>query len=139
MSNACAPVRRKCLPEFAQLPSLRVLSRFFTMSHQPYDSANVPTPDWDKLAAKPEFQSLLARKKAFIVPALVFFMLFYLALPVLVGYWPDLMKQKVWGEVNIAYVFALSQFFMSWIMAWLYVRVASKWDQSAAEVIRDQA
>jgi uncharacterized membrane protein (DUF485 family) len=49
------------------------------------------------------------------------------------------MKRKVWGEVNIAYVFALSQFFMSWIMAWLYVRVAAKWDQAAAEVIRDQA
>jgi uncharacterized membrane protein (DUF485 family) len=109
------------------------------MSQPSPDPASVSAPAWDQLAAKPEFQSLLARKKAFIVPALIFFMLFYLALPVLVGYWPDLMKRKVWGEVNIAYVFALSQFFMSWIMAWLYVRVAAKWDQAAAEVIRDQA
>jgi uncharacterized membrane protein (DUF485 family) len=69
------------------------------------------------------------------VPSLVFFMLFYLALPILVGYWPELMKRKVWGEVNIAYVFALSQFLMAWIMAYLYVRVAAKWDKSAAAVI----
>jgi uncharacterized membrane protein (DUF485 family) len=102
---------------------------------QPPTRSTTPSPDWEKLEAKPEFRALLARKKAFIVPALVFFMLFYLALPILVGYWPDLMKRKVWGEVNIAYVFALSQFFMSWIMAWLYVRVAAKWDASAASVI----
>jgi uncharacterized membrane protein (DUF485 family) len=94
-----------------------------------------PSPDWEKLESKPEFRALLVRKRQFIVPSLVFFMLFYLALPILVGYWPDLMKTKVWGEVNIAYVFALSQFLMAWIMAYLYVRVASKWDKAAAEVI----
>ena len=91
--------------------------------------------NWEKLEAKPEFRALMARKKAFIIPATIFFLIYYLALPILVGYWPDLMKQKVWGEVNIAYVFALSQFFMAWIMAFIYVRVAAKWDKAAAEVI----
>ncbi len=91
--------------------------------------------NWEKLEEKPEFRTLMARKKAFIIPATIFFLIYYLALPVLVGYWPDLMKQKVWGEVNIAYVFALSQFFMAWIMAFIYVRVAAKWDKAAAEVI----
>ncbi len=37
----------------------------------------------------------------------------------------------------MAYVFALSQFFMAWIMAFVYVRVAAGWDKSAAEVIHD--
>jgi len=91
--------------------------------------------NWEKLEEKPEFRALMARKKAFIIPATIFFLIYYLALPILVGYWPDLMKQKVWGEVNIAYVFALSQFFMAWIMAFIYVRVAAKWDKAAAEVI----
>lgn len=91
--------------------------------------------NWEKLEEKPEFRTLMSRKKAFIIPATIFFLIYYLALPILVGYWPDLMKQKVWGEVNIAYVFALSQFFMAWIMAFIYVRVAAKWDKAAAEVI----
>ncbi|MBB5034616.1 DUF485 domain-containing protein [Prosthecobacter vanneervenii] len=91
--------------------------------------------NWEKLEEKPEFRTLMTRKKAFIIPATIFFLIYYLALPVLVGYCPDLMKQKVWGEVNIAYVFALSQFFMAWIMAFIYVRVAAKWDKAAAEVI----
>lgn len=91
--------------------------------------------DWTALEAKPEFRALLARKTAFIVPAFFFFMIYYLALPVLVGYYPELMKIRVWGEVNVAYIFAFSQFIMAWVMAWLYVRVAAKWDREAAAVI----
>lgn len=91
--------------------------------------------NWEQLEAKPEFRALLARKSRFIVPATIFFLTYYLALPILVGYYPELMKKRVWGEVNVAYVFALSQFFMAWIMAFLYVRVAAQWDKSAAAVI----
>ena len=94
--------------------------------------------DWERLEAKPEFRALIRNKARFIIAATIFFMAYYLALPILVGYFPDLMKQKVWGEVNIAYAFALSQFFMAWIMAFVYVRVATSWDKSAASVISDQ-
>lgn len=93
--------------------------------------------EWDRLEAKPEFRALLSRKASFIIKATIFFMSYYLALPILVGYAPDLMKKKVFGEVNIAYLFALSQFFMAWTMAFIYVRVAAKWDREAAAVIAD--
>ncbi len=92
--------------------------------------------DWAKLEQKPEFRRLLSRKARFIVPTTVFFLIYYLALPVLVGYWPELMKKQVWGKVNVAYVFALSQFFMAWIVAFIYVRVAAKWDIEAARIIQ---
>ncbi|MCB1208175.1 MAG: DUF485 domain-containing protein [Verrucomicrobiales bacterium] len=103
------------------------------------DSEPVPSqPDWQELASRPAFRDLLSAKARFIVPALIFFMVFYLALPILVGYWPDMMKKKIWGEVNVAYLFALSQFFMAWIMAFLYVKVAAGWDKAAAAVIHGQ-
>jgi uncharacterized membrane protein (DUF485 family) len=35
----------------------------------------------------------------------------------------------------VAYLFALSQFFMAWIIAWLYVRAAGRFDKLAASVI----
>ncbi|HYF34208.1 MAG TPA: DUF485 domain-containing protein [Prosthecobacter sp.] len=95
------------------------------------------TVDWARLEAKPQFRALLRRKARFIITATIFFLAYYLALPILVGYMPDLMKTKVFGEVNIAYLFALSQFFMAWIMAFVYVRVAAKWDREAAAVIAD--
>lgn len=95
-----------------------------------------PPVNWDELEAKPEFRSLLGRKARFIVSATIFFMSYYLALPILVGYFPDLMKKQVLGKVNIAYLFALSQFLMAWIVAFIYVRKASRWDKEAAEVIK---
>ena len=94
--------------------------------------------DWDRLAAAPEFKKLLADKRRFIVPATVFFVAYFVALPVLVGYAPRLMETNLLG-VNLAYLFALSQFFMAWIVAGLYVRAAAKWDEAAARVIAGEA
>jgi uncharacterized membrane protein (DUF485 family) len=45
------------------------------------------------------------------------------------------MDQKVVGEVNLAYLFALSQFFMAWILAFLYVGAAAGWDRQAVALL----
>jgi uncharacterized membrane protein (DUF485 family) len=95
-----------------------------------------PAPDWDGIARDPDFKRLLADKAKFLVPATVFFIVYYFALPVLVAYAPALMETQVWGKVNLAYLFALSQFFMAWILAGLYVIVAAGWDRQAAAVLR---
>ena len=103
------------------------------MSRAPGSDAN--TTDWERLAATAEFKSLLAAKARFIVPATAFFIVYYFALPLLVGYAPALMAKKVFGVVNVAYLFALSQFFMAWILAWAYVRAAARFDKLASSVI----
>jgi len=90
---------------------------------------------WDEIAASKPFKDLMATKKTFIVPAFVFFVLYYFALPVLVGYAPQFMSTKVIGEVNLAYLFALSQFFVAWIIAGLYVRAANNFDQLAKDIL----
>jgi uncharacterized membrane protein (DUF485 family) len=91
--------------------------------------------DWERLAASAQFKALLKAKTRFIVPATVFFIVYYFSLPLLVGYAPQLMARKVFGVVNVAYLFALSQFFMAWILAWAYVRAASRFDKMARDVI----
>jgi uncharacterized membrane protein (DUF485 family) len=83
-----------------------------------------------------EFKLLLLAKKGFVVPATIFFVVYYFALPVLVGYAPELMDRKVLGPVNLAYLFALSQFFMAWAIAWLYVRAARKFDDFGARIMQ---
>jgi len=90
---------------------------------------------WDEVAASQEFKDLMATKKIFVVPAFVFFLVYYFALPVLVGYAPRFMSTKVIGEVNLAYLFALSQFFVAWIIAALYVKAADDFDQLANDII----
>jgi uncharacterized membrane protein (DUF485 family) len=90
--------------------------------------------NWDAIAAASEFKALLVSKKAFILPTTIFFLIYYFALPILVGWFPDFMKTKV-GSVNLAYLFALSQFFMTWIVAGIYVAKAAGWDKSAAALL----
>ena len=90
---------------------------------------------WDEIAESKAFQDLMATKKTFIVPAFIFFVVYYFALPVLVGYAPQFMSTKVIGEVNLAYLFALSQFFVAWIIAGLYVRAANNFDRLAKEIL----
>ena len=90
---------------------------------------------WDRVAESHEFRDLMATKKIFIVPAFVFFLVYYFLLPVLVGYAPQFMAQKVWGNVNLAYLFALSQFFMAWIIAGLYVRAGDDFDEISKDII----
>ena len=90
--------------------------------------------EWDAVAATPQFKQLLRAKSRVIVPLFIFFVVYYFALPVLVGFYPELMKKKVLGEANAAYLFALSQFFVAWAIAWVYTRVAARWDAMAADV-----
>jgi uncharacterized membrane protein (DUF485 family) len=90
---------------------------------------------WDRVAESREFKDLMAIKKVFIIPAFVFFLVYYFLLPVLVGYAPQFMDTKVWGNVNLAYLFALSQFFMAWIIAGLYVRAGDKFDELSRDII----
>ena len=104
-------------------------------AHELTADEDVDVADWDRVAAMPEFGRLLASKRKFIIPATVFFIVYYFALPVLVGYAPGFMDQKVLGVVNLAYFFALSQFLMAWVIAALYVRAAMKWDTMVRAII----
>ena len=106
------------------------------MDNQPgYNSATPEPKEWDRIAAMPEFRALLAAKARFIVPATVFFLIYYFTLPFLVGWYPKLMKEPLLGPLNGAYLFALSQFAMTWIVAILYTRAAAKFDASAKQIL----
>src|SRR5215469_12357420 len=91
--------------------------------------------EWDVVANNEEFKNLMAAKARFIVPATLIFVVYYFALPVLVGYAPKFMSTPVLGPVNIAYLFALSQFFVAWFIAWLYIRAADRFDAIARSVL----
>lgn len=93
-------------------------------------------PPWEQIQRDPDFRALLADKARFLAPATVFFVVYYFALPALVGFAPKWMETPVFGVVNVAYVFALSQFFMAWVLAAFYVRAAWRWDRAAQAVLQ---
>ena len=92
-------------------------------------------PDWAAIERLPEFRALVRAKRAFLIPASIFFVVYYFALPALVGYWPALMSTRVVGRVNLAYLFALSQFVMAWALMAAYVRRARHFDRMAGELL----
>jgi uncharacterized membrane protein (DUF485 family) len=97
--------------------------------------SHTAAPDWEKIAADPDFIALKKAKMRFILPMTIFFLVYYMTLPVLVGFFPEVMKQTVLGKVNWAYLFALSQFIMTWVLCALYVRAARRWDIMNAELL----
>jgi uncharacterized membrane protein (DUF485 family) len=96
---------------------------------------HITAEEWQRIEASPEFRQLVAEKRRFILPATVFFIVYYFALPVLVGYFPALMETRVIGKINLAYLFALSQFFMAWALMWMYVRRARRYDVMAGQIV----
>jgi uncharacterized membrane protein (DUF485 family) len=104
-------------------------------AHELTAAEDAQLTDWDKVAGLEEFRALLKAKLKFVVSATIFFVVFYFALPVLVGYASEFMAKKVFGVINIAYLFALSQFIMAWVIAALYVRAAGRFDKMAAAIL----
>lgn len=90
--------------------------------------------DWQAIEASLAYRELIAAKRRFIIPATVLFVVYYFALPLAVGFLPGLMQRPLFGVLNVAYVFALSQFVMAWTIAVWYLRTAGRWDRMAAAI-----
>jgi len=80
--------------------------------------------DWVKAERSPEFRELIKQRRAFVVPALAFVFIWYFGFIALAGYAPDFMRESVYEGVTVGYLFALSQFVMTWVLAALYIRRA---------------
>jgi uncharacterized membrane protein (DUF485 family) len=91
----------------------------------------------EEIESGPEFRELQRVKLKFIVPATIFFLVYYFALPVLVGFFPDQMDTRLFSGFSIAYLFALSQFFMAWILAFIYLLAfAPKMDLMVKNIVK---
>ena len=82
--------------------------------------------DWEAAERSPEFRELIDKQKRFIVPATVFFFVWYFGFIILAGYAPDFMGSSVYEGLTVGYVLALTQFVMVWVMGWLYLRKADR-------------
>jgi len=83
--------------------------------------------EWVRVERTSAFKELVKRKRAFIIPATIFFMLFYFGLPFLAAF-TTVLNVKVIGPLTLAYIYAFAQFAMTWIIMHLYVSRANKWD-----------
>jgi uncharacterized membrane protein (DUF485 family) len=89
--------------------------------------------EWVRIERTGAFKELIRSKRAFIIPATIFFMVFYFGLPFLAAF-TTVLNVRVLGPLSLAYIYAFAQFAMTWILMHVYVSRANKWD-----VLVDQA
>jgi uncharacterized membrane protein (DUF485 family) len=85
-----------------------------------------PDTDWTGIAESEDFKELTKKRRSFVIPATAFFAVWYFGFIILAGYAPDFMGERVVEGVTIGYLFALSQFIMTWVLAGLYLRRSNR-------------
>lgn len=84
----------------------------------------------------PEFTALRRALRVFVFPATVVFLVWYALYVALSAYARDFMAVKVFGEINVAILFGLSQFVSTFLIAWLYARYAARRVDPKADALR---
>ena len=97
--------------------------------------------DSDRLVAvqnSEEFIHLRKVFRGFVFPMTVVFLSWYLLYVLASGWARDFMGTKLWGNINVAYIFGLLQFVSTFLIAWLYERhMDNKVDPLAARIRED--
>ena len=86
-----------------------------------------------EIVASPSFKQLMHRKKSFILPAIMFCLIFYFTLPILTSYFTFL-NESVIGAITGAWIFAFAQFVMTWTFCTLYSRKAQSFDRLVEQI-----
>jgi uncharacterized membrane protein (DUF485 family) len=105
--------------------------------NRPVDEGEAVTAT-EVVGRDPEMVELEARHRRFVWPATIFFLLYYMALNVLAGSVPDVMGKKLFGEFTFGYLFALSQFVMAFVVAWIYTSWAKRRIDPLAADLREK-
>lgn len=97
--------------------------------------AQVSDVNWQAVEDDRDFRELIHEKRNFIIPATIFFLVYYFGFLVLVGYFPSVVDVNVIGNINLAYIIAISEFIMAWVIVYLYVRRARLFDKLANAIV----
>jgi uncharacterized membrane protein (DUF485 family) len=78
--------------------------------------------DWERIEHSPEFQELVHKRRAFVIPGTIFFLAYYMGFILLCGYAEDFMASSVYEGLTVAYCLALTQFVMVFVLGLWYLR-----------------
>jgi uncharacterized membrane protein (DUF485 family) len=96
--------------------------------------------DWERIQRSDEFQELVKRRRSFVVPATIFFLVYYMAFIIIAGYAPDFMGESVYEGLTVGYCYALTQFLMVFVLGIWYLRKSDReFDPLADKVVEAAA
>jgi uncharacterized membrane protein (DUF485 family) len=92
--------------------------------------------DWEAIERSPEFQELVSKRKAFVLPGTIFYLAWYMGFILLTAYAEDFMSRRVYEGLTVGYCLALTQFVMVVVLGLLYLKKSSQvFDPLAAKAI----
>ncbi|MDX6381412.1 MAG: hypothetical protein QOI57_2436 [Rubrobacteraceae bacterium] len=94
--------------------------------------------EWVRVERTAAFQAFARKRKAFLIPATIFFLVFFFGLPVLAAFTTVLDGRAV-GSLTWAYVYGFAQFVMTWVLMHIYVHQANKWDELVQQALHETA
>lgn len=115
-------------------PSTRIL--------EPYETVDAPpgAHDWEVIARSAAFRELVAQRRRYSSAILAVFALYLGGYIILLGYGRGFLGESVYESATVAIVLGLSQFALTWLLTFLYIRRAQRvFDPLAAEAADVQA
>ncbi|WP_144510368.1 DUF485 domain-containing protein [Bacillus sp. FJAT-22090] len=112
----------------------KTLSKDETVQDHPKVSG---TPNYERISASQEFQSLKSKKRKFILPVSIFFLLCYITLPALTSY-TTVLNTNAFGDVAWVWIYAIALFIMTWVLCMIYVSKANGYDRDADEIFEKE-
>jgi len=76
-------------------------------------------------------------RRSFLIKVTIFAIVFFMFLPIALGFFPSFMKQAPFGVITYAWIFAFLQIIMTWIIGMLYWFKARKLDAMMEEIRRE--
>jgi uncharacterized membrane protein (DUF485 family) len=96
------------------------------------------TEPYREVQGSPDFAELRHAYRSFAFPLTVAFISWYLLYVLLSNYAGGFMDIKVFGHINVAFVFGIAQFASTFLIAWWYALHASAKLDPKAEAIKSR-
>ncbi len=74
----------------------------------------------------PEFATLTAERLRFVTTLTVIYLVSYMGLSVLCGFYKDVLAIKIFGPINLGFFLIAFNYGLAWILAVIYTRWASR-------------
>ncbi|MGP9846130.1 DUF485 domain-containing protein [Brachybacterium sp. 107] len=105
----------------------------------PVEPAAAPSPEqFLAVQQSEEFIGLRRSFRGFAIPMTIAFLVWYLAYVLLSTYAEGFMSIQVIGNLNLGIILGFSQFAMTFLITWLYIRHANKNLDPVSSRIRDE-
>ena len=95
--------------------------------------------DWEGIERSDEFQELVKKRRSFVIPATIFFLVYYMTFIIVAGYAPDFMGESVYEGLTVGYCYALTQFLMVFVLGIWYLRKAEHEFDPLADAVVEAA